>query len=156
MIPLFVIFDAKQLNQLWTRGEVSGTRYGLSDSGWTDQALFYEWLEEHYLCHAIHGRPLILLVDGHSSHFDPNSICFARDHSVITFCLPPHNTHEAQPLDVNFFGPLKKKWGNVCHDYTQSSPGKAITKFKFSSLFSQAWLKACLPTKFVVALKRLE
>ena len=41
MIPSFVIFDAKQLNQLWTRGEVIGTRYGLSDSGRTDQALFY-------------------------------------------------------------------------------------------------------------------
>ena len=33
VIPPFVIFDAKNLNQLWTRGEVSGSRYGLSDSG---------------------------------------------------------------------------------------------------------------------------
>ena len=49
VIPLFVIFDAKQLNH-WTRGEVSGTRYGLSDSGWTDQALFYGWPEEHFFC----------------------------------------------------------------------------------------------------------
>ena len=28
--PPFIIFDAKQLNILWTRGEVPGTRYGLS------------------------------------------------------------------------------------------------------------------------------
>ena len=39
VIPPFVIFDAKQLNHLWTRGEVAGTRYGLSDSGWTDRGL---------------------------------------------------------------------------------------------------------------------
>ena len=29
-IPPFVIFDAKQLNLLWTKGEVPGTRYGLT------------------------------------------------------------------------------------------------------------------------------
>ena len=35
-MPPFVIFSAKRLNHLWTLGEVPGTRYGLSDSGWTD------------------------------------------------------------------------------------------------------------------------
>ena len=108
VIPPFVIFDANNLNQLWTRGEVSGSRYGLSGSGWTDRELFYGWLEEHFLAHAVPARPLLLLVDGHSSHYDPNSIRFARDHFVIIFCLPPHTTHEAQPLDVTFFGSLKK------------------------------------------------
>ena len=34
----------------------------------------------------------------------------------------------------------------MCHNYIQSSFGKAISKFNFSSLFSQAWLKTCLPT----------
>ena len=97
VIPPFIIFDAKQLNHLWTRGEVNGTRYGLSDSGWTDRGLFMGWLEDHFLVHAVPARPLLLLVDGHSSHFDPESIRFARDHSVIIFCLPPHTTHEAQP-----------------------------------------------------------
>ena len=74
MIPSFVIFDAKQLNHLWTRGEVAGTRYGVSDSGWTDRVLFFSWLEEHFLAHAVPARPLLLLVDGHSSHYDPDSI----------------------------------------------------------------------------------
>ena len=41
MIPPFVIFDTKQLNILWTRGEVAGTLYGVSDSGWTDIGLFF-------------------------------------------------------------------------------------------------------------------
>ena len=133
-IPPFIIFDAKQLNHLWTRGEVSGTRYGLSDSGWTDRGLFLGWLEEHFLG-AVPARPLLLLVDGHSSHYDPDSIRFAHDHSIIIFCLPPHTTHEAQPLDVSFFGTLKKSWSRVCHDYIQSSHGKAITRFNFFAAF---------------------
>ena len=32
-IPPFVIFDAKTLNIEWTKGEVPGTRYGLSNTG---------------------------------------------------------------------------------------------------------------------------
>ncbi len=31
IVPPFVIFAAKQLNLLWTRGEVSGSRYAVSD-----------------------------------------------------------------------------------------------------------------------------
>jgi len=35
-IPLYVIFDAKDMNYEWMKGEVPGTRYGVSDSdGWT-------------------------------------------------------------------------------------------------------------------------
>ena len=33
----FVIFDAAKLMALWAKGEVPGTRYGLSSQGWTDQ-----------------------------------------------------------------------------------------------------------------------
>lgn len=144
-MPPFIIFDAKQLNHQWTRGEVPGTRYGLSDSGWTERKLFHGWLVEHFLAHAVPGRPLLLLVDGHSSHYDPDSIRFARSHSVIIFCLPPHTTHEAQPLDISFFGPLKNNWSEVCHRFLQANPGKVITRFNFNQLFSQAWLKTCSP-----------
>jgi len=38
-LPPFVIFDAKNLNMEWTKKEVSGTTYGLSDSGWMDMHL---------------------------------------------------------------------------------------------------------------------
>jgi len=71
VMPPFVIFDAKNLNYLWTRGEVPGTRYGLSDSGWTNKSLFYGWLVEHFLVHAVQGRPLLLLVDGHKLTLQP-------------------------------------------------------------------------------------
>lgn len=65
-LPPFIIFQAKQLNYQWTRGEIPGTRYGVSDRGWTDRDLF--------------RGPLLLLVDGHSSHYDPDTIRFAKEH----------------------------------------------------------------------------
>jgi len=65
-IPPFAIFDAKQLNHLWTKGEVPGTRYSLSDSGWIDQELFHGCLAEHFLQHVVGAHPLLLLLDGHT------------------------------------------------------------------------------------------
>ena len=38
----FIIFDAKNLNIDWTKDEVPGTTYGLSENGWIDMILFKE------------------------------------------------------------------------------------------------------------------
>ena len=105
--PPFIIYDSKKLYPLWTHGAVPGTRYGLSKSGWTDQELFQGWCKEHSVTHTVQGHPLLLLVDGLSSHYDPETIRFTKKHSIIIFCLPPHTTYKVQTLDVSFFSPLK-------------------------------------------------
>ena len=92
--PPFVIYAAKQLNHLWTRGDIAGSRYTVSDKGWIDQELFFFWFKEHFLTHAVTRRPLLLLLDGHSSHFEPATIKFAKENKVAVFCLPPHTTHK--------------------------------------------------------------
>ena len=48
-IPPFIIFAAKQLNDLWMKNEVNGSRYAVSDKGWIDQELFRFWLQEHFV-----------------------------------------------------------------------------------------------------------
>ena len=74
---------------------------------------------------SISQRPLLLLLDGHSSHFEPNSIQFAKDNQVTIFCLPPHTTHECQ-LDCSLFGPFKRHWQEACHKFYQTNPSKVI------------------------------
>ena len=81
-------------------------------------------------------RPVLLLLDGHSSHFTPEAIKVAAENEIVLFCLPPNATHIAQPLDVSFFGPLKKHWYNVCHTFMTDNPGKVVTKFHFCSLLN--------------------
>ena len=85
------------------------------------------------------------MLDGHSSHYEPSTLHFAKEHGIVMFCLLPHTTHEAQPLDCGVFGPLKAHWRAVCHEFTQQNPGKVITKFQFSELLSKAWLKPMTP-----------
>ena len=148
-IPPFVIFDAKSLNMEWTKGEVVGTTYGLSSRGWVDMELFKGWFSDHFLNYAVSARPLLLLLDGHSSHYNPEAIRLAKENDVIMFTLVPHTTHEMQPLDTAVFGPLKTHWREACHDYMQANPGKTINKYNFSSLLNTAWMKAMVPQNII-------
>ena len=153
VLPPMLIFDAKKLCHGWTREEVPGTSYGLSDKGWINTDLFDSWLDEHFLKHAVPARPLLLLLDGHSTHYQPQLIRLAREKGVLILCLPPHTTHEAQPLDCGVFSPLKMHWRTVCHHFIQSNPGKVINKFNFNSLFSKAWLSAVTPANVISGFK---
>ena len=110
----FVIFDAKSLNKEWMKNQVPGITYGCSAKGWVDTVLFEGWLTEHFLLNAVCARPLLLLLYGHSSHYQPELIRFAKEHDIIIYCLPPHTTHKSQPLDANVFKPLKQNWQELC------------------------------------------
>ena len=98
---------------------------------------------------------MLLLLDGHSSHFTLEAIKFAAENEIILFCLPPHTTHVAQPLDVSFFSPLKKHWSRVCHEYMADNPGKVVTRFQFSSLFNKAWFLSIQPHTIVSGFRKV-
>ena len=98
--------------------------------------------------------PLLLLLDGHSSHFEPETIRIAKEENIIIFCLPPHTTHELQPLDCTLFGPLKTAWADVCHSFFKQYPGQVVSKLNFCQLFHSAWLKAVTPQNISVGFKK--
>ncbi len=140
-IPPMVVFSGKRFNHELSKGEVPGTLYGMSDSGWMDQELFATWFSNHFLQHAVTSRPLLLMLDGHSSHYTLDLIQSAKDNDVVIFCLPPHTTADSQPLDTSCFGPLKAYWSEACRKYMFKNPGRVLSKFQFSQLFSGAWSK---------------
>ena len=100
-----------------SRGEVPGTMYGLSKNGWMDMELFEQWFMHHFLAYAPSLRPLLLIMDSHLTHFQPDVVRLADKEDVILFCLPPHSTHITQPLDKGCFGPLKTAWKDECKEY---------------------------------------
>lgn len=73
---------------------------------------------------------------------------------MAVFCLPPHTTHECQPLDCSFFGPLKKHWQEVCHSFYQENPGQVISKLNFCRIFKPAWLKTVTPENIINGFKK--
>ena len=148
-LPPMVIWDRKNLPPELAVGEIPGTIYGLSHKGWIDQELFDLWFTRHFLRYAPPVRPLLLLMDGHSSHYCPMTIKSAAREKVILFSLPPNTTHLTQPLDKAIFGPLKMFWREVSHHFVVDNPGSRVTKSNFSRLFSEAWIQALTPRNIV-------
>ena len=141
-LPPYVILARKTLNQEITYGEVAATSYGLSPKGWMDLTLFNKWFKEQFLRWAPPALPLLLLMDGHASHFCPNLIRTAAAEGIILFALPPHTTHLCQPLDKGAFSPLKMEWRKSVHKFISTNKGREVTIYDFSSVFSEAWSKA--------------
>ena len=153
LLPPMIIFDRKKLKPNFTTGEIPGTAYGLSKNGWIDSELFQEWFTNHFLLHIPPQRSILLLLDGHSSHYQPQLIRTAAANQIILFCLPPHTIHLCQPLDRSCFSPLKKAYNNEYHLYMSCNPGKAVNRFNFTEIFSRAWTKAMTPANIVAGFR---
>ena len=102
-IPPMVIFDRKTLNPQLIKGEAPGTFYALSHNSWMNSELFDHWFRDHFLRYLPPARPVLLLLDGHSSHYSPVTIYLAAENQVILFAFPPHSSHVSQPLDRSCF-----------------------------------------------------
>ena len=85
VIPPLVISERKSLKPEMSIGEVQGTMYRLSGSGWIDTEIFESWFTSHFLAYAPPTRPLLLPMDGHSSHFSPLFVNRAAEEQVIVF-----------------------------------------------------------------------
>ena len=83
VIPPMVIFDCKV--EL-TLGEMPDTMYRLSSIGWIDSDLFEQWFLHHILPYAPPVCPLLLIMDGHSSHFNPTTINMAAQRRFCYLC----------------------------------------------------------------------
>lgn len=141
-IPPFIIYKAKTLNPAWMKNGLPGSSYACSDDGWIDTDLFERWLKDHFLKYAVSRRPLLLILYGHKTDYQPSICQYAKDHDVIMFCLTPHSTHMSQPLDTCVFKPLKTQWNKAVHTFQTKNLGVQITKYNFPFLLNEAWNKA--------------
>ena len=141
VIPPMVVMKKRPITEHICEGEVPGTAYGLSDSGWMNRELFSTWFSEHFLQYVHRDRPILLLMDGHSSHYDPSTITMAAEEGVILCALPPNTTHLTQPLDRSCFAPLKAAWREARQHFQASHPNRVLTIHDFNKVFSEAWIK---------------
>lgn len=142
VLPPMIIWSKKTMAPDMATGELPGTIYGFSDNGWTNSHLFHKWFERIFLRYVPATRPILLLVDGHSSHYCPDTLALAAENGIIIFALPPNTTHLTQPLDKGVFGPFKTHWSRICHDFTITHPGQKVSEYNFCQLFSKAWLES--------------
>ena len=103
--------------------------------------LFEQWFRNHFLVHAPSIRPLLLLLDGHVSHYNPTFLKMAAEEGIIVFCLPPYTMHLLQSLDNGAFASLKGQWRHECQRFYAQNPGKILNRLNFMQVFHKAWVQ---------------
>lgn len=82
--------------------------------------------------------PIILYVDGHSSHVNLELSNFCKEHKIELICLYPNATHVMQPMDVALFRPLKAAYKDAVRSWRMEHDGQALTKVFFASVLKNA------------------
>ncbi|KYN12413.1 hypothetical protein ALC57_15418 [Trachymyrmex cornetzi] len=103
-----VIYQKKYKSEFCDRA-LSYTLGKVSDSGFINSELFINWLKDFtkYMKPS-QDRPILLILDNYISHCSLSAVDYCQKNGITLLSLPPHSSHKLQPLDVAFFGPLKK------------------------------------------------
>lgn len=139
VLPPLMIFPRKRaVPDKFKNGAVPNTLFANSSNGWITSEIYLQWL--HFFCENIPPiRPVLLIVDGHSSHLSIEAIEFAKANSIHVLCLPSHTTHILQPLDIGVFKSFKSHFSKACTKYMADHPGRVITPEILPLMIAEAW-----------------
>ncbi|XP_053392074.1 uncharacterized protein LOC128554789 [Mercenaria mercenaria] len=117
--------------------------YGHTSSGWMDSELFVSFLKHFndFVVDISIPKPVMFLVDGHSTHMSLAAAHFCFTNDIILYCLLENATHVLQLCDVGFFSPMKAAWKKEVNNWQLENLGQALTKKQFPGVFKNAWLK---------------
>ena len=144
-LPPYLIFKGKNFSTELSEGSLPGSRFKMTDSGWSNGVVFRDFLSKHFIPSLPDRDPeqrVLLLYDGHKSHITVPLIEEARRNNIILFLLPPHTSHILQPLDVGCFGPMKAHFNRQCTDFPAGHPGRSITRYDLCGLISHSYLQS--------------
>lgn len=137
-----VLFPYKQrMPAEIARHAPSGWAVGKTQSGWMNQETFYYYLKNIFHPWLLKMKitlPVIVYVDGHTSHVSYQTTEFCRENGIELICLFPNATHILQPLDVAFFRPLKARWNKRLIEWRTHHAGESIAKHEFTPLLKKA------------------
>lgn len=120
------------------------------ESGWmTGQNFHASLVHFHTFVKSCKTRPVLLIMDNHSSHLDFQAVNFAKNNGIVLLTLPPHCSHVLQPLDVTVFGPFKKAIGECQNDWLFQNPGGRISIKEIAALSRRPYHHTFTPDKII-------
>jgi hypothetical protein len=98
------------------------------------------WLENVFIPTTAHiQRPLLLVIDGHTSHVSLKILNLLRSNQIICLMLPSHCTHALQPLDVVVFSSVKQDWTKLVTNHFKDGH-KSIRNSDFPGLMKKLFV----------------
>ena len=142
-IPPMILFPGKRIRDVGFSDFLDAVYY-TTEPGWMTADAFFQYLQEvdKFLTTQGITRPVILYVDGHSSHVNLQASHYCKDKQIILYCLLAHATHVLQPCDVSLFGPLKTTWKAEVKNWQMDNLGEPMTKKAFPLVFKRAYMRS--------------
>lgn len=141
MAPPMILYWYKRLPYNVTSKIPSGWSVGSTERGWMTADSFYEYITNVFhpwLLAKNIQMPVLLYVDGHSSHLTMPLSNFCRKNGIELIALYPNATHILQPLDVSLFHPLKQSWKKTVDKWRLNNAPQRIRKEHFAPLLKEA------------------
>ncbi|XP_053391991.1 uncharacterized protein LOC128554706 [Mercenaria mercenaria] len=154
-IPPFFVFPGKRMNPKLLEGKSPGADAMVSESGWSNQAIFRYYLMNHFV-KFIPGREnqkVLLILDGHKSHVSLGICEWAKENGIIFFYLPPHTSHILQPLYVSCYGPFERIFNSECHKLMRQTEA-TLTLYNVCEVACRVYTKALSSENAQSAFKR--
>jgi len=154
VLPPQIILAGKKHQSQWYSAIPKEYRISMSENGWTNDGLGFEWLQEifekHTVSQASNNKYRLLILDGHSSHATASFDHFCMERKIIPLYMPPHSSHLLQPLDISCFAPLKHYYGQKIREMAQNGI-HAIDKMDFLSIYTKVHGQAFSETNILSA-----
>ncbi|XP_018311079.1 uncharacterized protein [Mycetomoellerius zeteki] len=141
LAPPLILFSYKRIPSYIASKLPHGWSCGRSDNGWMVASNFYEYIANIFYPWLLQNKiplPVILYLDGHSSHMTKHLSDFCSMHKIELIALYPNSTHILQPMDVSVFRPIKIAWKNAVNKYRVENNYQALRKEDFSLLIKEA------------------
>lgn len=139
VLPPYVVYKSEALWSQWVEGGPDEARYNRTKSGWFDSSTFFDWFTTIIVPWArkLEGTK-VMIGDNLSSHLNHEVIELCEKYNIKFVLLPSNSTQLTQPLDVAFFGPLKKTWRRILTNYKVENPRQAsLNKCHFPPLLKK-------------------
>lgn len=153
MSPPMVIFKYQRIPREIVLSVPHSWGIGRSESGWMTGETFYEFISNIFYNWLIQNKipmPVILFIDGHTSHLTYHTSKFCTDNGIILISLYPNATHLIQPMDVAIFRSLKGSWKSAVHQWRFENPDSPILrKVHFCPLLKKVIDENMAPSIFI-------
>lgn len=139
MPPPMILFWQQDVPRHIRKRIPLGWSFGSTESGWMTHESFLEYVQNVFYPWLVMNRiefPVILYVDGHSSHISLALSEFCAEKKIVVITLFPNSTHFLQPCDVALFHPLKAAWKKAADSWRTRFV--RLTKADFASVLKEA------------------
>jgi hypothetical protein len=146
--PLFVLPGQRVNRDILNECSIDGSTVSVAPKGFMNGRLFLSWLEHFERSIPVSViRPVVLVYDGYSSHYNDEIVWKAIELKIILVLLPANSTHLIQPLDIAVFKPFKTILKRQMDSFMIENSVTSFSKKEAIQIASRSWMEGVVEKK---------